>query len=111
LSGSRCTLTDHQGDAFAFFKTIHLLEGPYERHLSAILDDFSRYIIAWNLWTTMKAEDVTDTLERALTVSGCDQARIEPRCSATAGPSYVSGELAEWLNQQSVGHPGLPEIA
>ena len=35
-------------------------------YLSTILDDFSRYIIAWKLCTTMKAEDVTDTLEMAL---------------------------------------------
>ena len=35
--------------------------------LSTILDDFSRYIIAWKLCTTMKAEDVTDTLKLALT--------------------------------------------
>ena len=27
-----------------------------------IPDDFSRYIIAWKLCTTMRAEDVTDTL-------------------------------------------------
>ena len=32
-------------------------------YLSTILDDFSRYIIAWKLCTTMKADDVTDTLE------------------------------------------------
>ena len=32
-------------------------------YLSTILDDFSRYIIAWKLCTTMKAEDVTDTLQ------------------------------------------------
>ena len=31
-------------------------------YLSTILDDFSRNIIAWKLCTTMKAEDVTDTL-------------------------------------------------
>jgi len=35
-------------------------------YLSTILDDFSRYIIAWKLCTTMKAEDVTDTLKLAL---------------------------------------------
>jgi putative transposase len=29
-------------------------------YLSTVLDDFSRYIIAWKLCTTMKAEDVTD---------------------------------------------------
>jgi hypothetical protein len=32
-------------------------------YLSTVLDGFSRYIIAWKLCTTMKAEDVTATLE------------------------------------------------
>ncbi len=44
-------------------------------YLSTVLDDFSRYIIAWKLCTTMKAGDVTDTLDMALTASGCDQAK------------------------------------
>ena len=43
-------------------------------YLSTILDDFSRYIIAWKLCTTMKAEDVTDTLELALEASGIETA-------------------------------------
>ena len=34
-------------------------------YLSTILDDFSRYIIAWKLCTTMKVEDVTATLDLA----------------------------------------------
>ena len=41
-------------------------------YLSTMLDDFSRYIIAWKLCTTMKAEDVTDTLDLALEASGID---------------------------------------
>ena len=45
-------------------------------YLSTILDDFSRYIIAWKLCTTMKVEDVTATLELALKASGCDQAHV-----------------------------------
>ncbi len=43
-------------------------------YLSTILDDYSRYIIALKLCITMKAKDVTDTLELALEASGCDQA-------------------------------------
>ena len=35
-------------------------------YLSTILDDYSRYIIAWKLCTTMKTSDVTETLEPAL---------------------------------------------
>ncbi len=34
-------------------------------YLSTILDDYSRYIVAWKLCTTMRAGDVTDTLELA----------------------------------------------
>ena len=41
---------------------------------STILDDFSRYVSAWQLCTTMTSRDVTATLELALQASGCDQA-------------------------------------
>jgi transposase InsO family protein len=34
--------------------------------LKAGLDDYSRYIVAWKLCTTMRATDVTDTLEFAI---------------------------------------------
>ena len=75
-------------------------------YLSTVLDDFSRYIIAWKLCTTMKAQDVTDTLDIALTASGCDQARIiqKPRLLSDNGSSYVSSDLAEWLDAQNMGH-------
>jgi transposase InsO family protein len=45
-------------------------------YLSTVLDDFSRYIIAWKLCTTMKAEDVSATLGMALKASGCHCARV-----------------------------------
>ncbi len=75
-------------------------------YLSTILDDFSRYIIAWKLCTTMKAEDVTDTLQRALAASGCDQARVihKPRLLSDNGSSYVSADLAEWLDDNGMRH-------
>jgi len=75
-------------------------------YLSTILDDFSRYIIAWKLCTTMKAEDVTDTLLLALTASGCDQARIvnKPRLLSDNGSSYVSADLADWLDDNGMDH-------
>ena len=47
----------------------------------------------------MKAQDVTDTLELALTASGCDQTHVQhkPRLLSDNGSSYISGDLAEWL--------------
>ena len=75
-------------------------------YLSTILDDYSRYIIAWKLCTTMKAEDVTDTLQLALTASGCDSARVvhKPRLLSDNGSSYVSADLAEWLDDNGMDH-------
>jgi transposase InsO family protein len=75
-------------------------------YLSTILDDFSRYIIAWKLCTTMKAEDVTDTLQLALAASGCDQARVvhKPRLLSDNGSSYVSADVAEWLDHNGMEH-------
>ncbi len=75
-------------------------------YLSTILDDFSRYVVAWKLCTTMTASDVTDTLKLALEASGCDQVdvRHKPRLLSDNGASYISGELAEWLNNQGMDH-------
>src|SRR5262249_511191 len=42
-------------------------------YLSTVLDDFSHYIVAWKLCTSMRAEDVTDTLDRASRASGLDR--------------------------------------
>ena len=75
-------------------------------YLSTILDDFSRYIIAWKLCTTMKAEDVTDTLNLALVASGCDQATVRqrPRLLSDNGPCYIARELSDWLQDRDIDH-------
>ena len=75
-------------------------------YLSTILDDFSRYIIAWKLCTTMRADDVTDTLQMALTASGCASARVvhKPRLLSDNGSSYISGDLAKWLEDAGMDH-------
>jgi len=75
-------------------------------YLSTILDDFSRYIIAWKLCTTMKAGDVTETLNLALQASGLDQVHVvhRPRLLSDNGPSYISAGLAEWLDMRNMDH-------
>ena len=75
-------------------------------YLSTILDDFSRYIIAWKLCATMKAGDVTETLDLALQASGLAQVQVvhRPRLLSDNGPSYLSADLAEWLDKRNIGH-------
>src|SRR5687768_7283611 len=75
-------------------------------YLSTVLDDFSRFVVAWKLCTTMKAEDVTATLDLALTASGLDQVKVRhrPRLLSDNGSSYIASDLAEWLEDQGMTH-------
>ena len=54
----------------------------------------------------MRAEDVTDTIELALTASSGDQAVVchKPRLFSDNGSWYISGDLAEWLEGQNMTH-------
>ena len=75
-------------------------------YLSTVLDDFSRYIVAWKLCANMRAEDVTATLDLALQASGLDQATPadRPRLLSDNGSSYVAGDLAKWLGDRYIKH-------
>ena len=75
-------------------------------YLSTVLDDFSRFIVAWKLCATMQAKDVTATLDLALATSGLDQMTVvhRPRLLSDNGASYVAEDLAAWLNRQKIEH-------
>ena len=87
---------------FTYFKIVGW--GWY--YLSTILDDFSRYIVAWKLCATMRADDVTATLDLALASAGLDHAAVvhRPRLLSDNGASYISGDLAEWLDKKNMRH-------
>ena len=75
-------------------------------YLSTVLDDYSRYILAWKLCDGMTAKDVSNTLSLALETSGLETANVRhrPRLLSDNGPSYVSAELKDWLNDQGMEH-------
>jgi putative transposase len=75
-------------------------------YLSTVLDDFSRYVVAWRLCTGMAASDVTETLELALKASGCSTARVRhrPRLLSDNGPGFIAAELAKWLGEKRIEH-------
>src|SRR3546814_21085356 len=54
----------------------------------------------------MRAEDVTETLDLALAASGCDSATVlhKPRLLSDNGPSYIAGELAEYIEANKMSH-------
>jgi transposase InsO family protein len=87
---------------FTYFRIVNW--GWYS--LSTVLDDFSRYIIAWKLRPTMGATDVTETLDEALAITGVDQVRVKhrPRLLSDNGSAYVSGELRDYLGKRHMAH-------
>jgi putative transposase len=71
-----------------------------------VLDDFSRFIVAWKLCATMQVSDVTDTLDLALAATGLDQVQVvhRPRLLTGNGSSYIAGDLADWLGKRGMAH-------
>ena len=71
-----------------------------------MLDDFSRFIVAWKLCATMKAQDVMATLDLALAASGLDHMTVvhRPRLLSDNGSSYVASDHADWLDKQNIEH-------
>lgn len=87
---------------FTYFKIIGW--GWY--YLSSVMDDYSRYIISWKLFTTMSADDVTETLDMALEKTGITSVKIKkrPRLLSDNGPCYISGKLKQYLSKYSMEH-------
>ena len=75
-------------------------------YLSTVLDDFSRYILAWKLTTTMNTQDVQDTLEVALMKAGIESVRVRhrPRLLSDNGPCYISKDLKSYLEEWQMQH-------
>ena len=75
-------------------------------YLSTVLDDYSRYILAWTLRTSMQASDVTETLDLARARAGVDRVRVvhRPRLLSDNGPCDISQELADSLDTHGLAH-------
>ena len=88
---------------FTYFK----LQGWGWYYLSTVLDDYSRYILAWKLTPTMAATDVQATLEAALARAGLVggvRVRHRPRLLSDNGPAYLSKAFQAFLREQRIEH-------
>ena len=72
-------------------------------YLSTILDDYSRYIVHWELCPSMNAEDVKRTVGRALAKTGLPQSQ-RPRLLSDNGPCYISNELKAFIGKRNMKH-------
>lgn len=84
---------------FTYFK----IQGWGWYYLSTVLDDFSRYIIAWELCSSMQATDAERTIRLAL-----EQAKLKPeqrpRILTDNGSAYISQYLRNYLKGERIDH-------
>ena len=105
VCAERCTYGSGRRSALALLTPLKITGWGWY-YLSTVLDDFSRYIVAWKLCATMGAEDVTATLDLALSAAGLDHVTVgrRPRLLSDNGSSYVAGDLAKWLEDKGIEH-------
>ena len=84
---------------FTYFKIIGW--GWY--YLSTVMDDFSRYIITWDLCNNMETDDVKQSLDIAILETGVSEDEM-PRLLTDNGPCYVSNEFNNYLIEKNMGH-------
>ena len=75
-------------------------------YLSTVLDDYSRYVISWKLFTRMSAGDVKEILDMAIEKSEITGVKVKyrPRLLTDNGPCYLAGELKEYLQKYGMTH-------
>jgi len=75
-------------------------------YLSTVMDDYSRYILAWKLFASMEATDVMETLDMARERAGIDRVRVrhKPRLLSDNGPCYISEALKNYIEEHSMTH-------
>jgi transposase InsO family protein len=85
---------------FTYFKILGW--GWY--YLITILDDYSRFILHWELCKQMEAGDVKQALETALERAAIQAGQKPPRLLSDNGPCFISSELREFLEARKMTH-------
>jgi transposase InsO family protein len=87
---------------FTYFKVVHW--GWY--YLATVIDDYSRFILAWRLCTGMSADDVKQTLNDAIAFTGTGHPTVlhRPRLLSDNGPCFVSKALKQYLDDEGIDH-------
>ncbi len=82
---------------FTYFKIIAW--GWY--FLSTVMDDYSRYIISWDLRSNMTSEDVKPTIRAAMEKTGLTK-NTAPKLLSDNGSCYISNEIKTFFKQLGI---------
>ena len=82
---------------FTYFKIVGW--GWY--YLSTVLDDYSRFILSWDLCASMTSRDVMPSVDKALQFCGISKNNA-PRLLSDNGSCYISNDLRSFLKTKGI---------
>jgi transposase InsO family protein len=90
-----------QSDASYFF-----VVGWGWYYLISVLDDYSRFILAWDLKRDMTAESIGEVVQQAVEWTGMEQVPVEDRTRLLSdrGPGYLARALEDYLRMLETRH-------
>ena len=70
------------------------------------MDDYSRYILAWELNTDMRADSLIDVIQQAVDITGMSEVPVKDRTSLLSdnGSGYVSRAFGDYLRLVGLKH-------
>jgi len=83
-------------------------------YLITVMDDYSRYILAWELRTDMRADSLIDVIQQAVDITGMSEVPVKDCISLLSdnGSGYVSRAFGDYLRLVGIKHilasPFLP---
>ena len=80
---------------FTYFK----VKGWGWYYLSTVIDDYSRYIIHWELCSSMTSDDVSRTIDKAVEKAGVTL-QNPPCLLSDNGPYYIASSLKQYLSKE-----------
>jgi transposase InsO family protein len=67
------------------------------------MDDYSRFIVSWELCERMKTEDVKRSIDTVIYNTNLEEKKL-PRLLSDNGSCYISNELKSYLSEIGMGH-------
>jgi transposase InsO family protein len=75
-------------------------------YLVTVMDDYSRFILAWKLQKDMSADSLIEVVQEAVDATGMTEVPVEDRTKLLSdnGAGYVSRAFRDYLRLVSIGH-------
>jgi putative transposase len=75
-------------------------------YLVTVMDDYSRFILAWKLQKDMSADSLIEVIQKAIDITGMTDVPVENRTRLLSdnGSGYVSRAFRDYLHLVGIGH-------